>query len=418
MALSAEANPCAQLLSHAAAFMPNGIAQSLAQSGILSIARDPVSPATVAHRLGFQEDAVRRLMNAGVFLNVLELQSSGLYQATAGQSAISDMPTRALFWLVLEGTAKRITAAGSLSPSEICAPGDGECQNLLQECMRLGLLENRVGAVFVASAYREYLLEGSSQYLGPRLLHFRRVMQPMYSPQSIIGALRTGRSQWQEVFGQSVSHPFDLYKSEPQMLETFMRGMHALNSEDHPTLARLLDVAPNDRLLDIGGGSGAWALELLRAHPELAGIEILELPEAVPLLQKIFDEAATGEEAQRVGFLPGSFLDEVPDSSSTYDVVSLGWILHDWSDETCRKILRGARNRLKPGGKIALLEFILEENRVSRATQLDIAMLLQTEGRERTFAEYKQMLEAEGFEDVEWTETPTRRQLITARRKL
>jgi 3-hydroxy-5-methyl-1-naphthoate 3-O-methyltransferase len=425
MAISAQANPCAQLLTDAAAFMPSAIAQSLTQSGILALAKAPVSAPQVASRLGFQEDAVRRLMNAGVFLNVLELQNGGLYQATATPAVYSDTPSRALFWLVLSGTAERIAAAGSLSASEICGSEQGECVELLRESTRLGFVENRSGAFALAPHYREYLVAGSNHFIGPRLVHFQRVMYPMYSVRGILGALKTGRSQWHEIFGKSVNHPFDLYSSEPQLLETFMRGMHALNSEDHPTLARKLQIAPGQRLLDIGGASGAWALEVLRAHPQMGGVDILELPQALPVLTKIFDDAATADESKRIHFIAGSFLDgvtdsipdSVPASSSQYDHVSLGWILHDWTDETNRQILRGVRERLKPGGTLALLEFILPENRVSRATQLDIAMLLQTEGRERTFAEYKQMLEAEGFVEVQWSETATRRQLITAKRK-
>jgi hypothetical protein len=84
------------------------------------------------------------------------------------------------------------------------------------------------------------------------------------------------------------------------------------------------------------------------------------------------------------------------------DVVLLGHILHNWSDENCHKILQHAADALPSGGALLISESVLAPDySASRwALMKDIAMLVACESgaRERTEAEYRGLIDAHGFE--------------------
>ena len=81
-------------------------------------------------------------------------------------------------------------------------------------------------------------------------------------------------------------------------------------------------------------------------------------------------------------------------------------ILHDWSDEACARILRQVKPAMEPGySKILLSEAILPDTGCSLlGAGLDIQMMGMHAGMERTMAQWKSLLEGEGFRIVKfWT---------------
>jgi hypothetical protein len=160
-------------------------------------------------------------------------------------------------------------------------------------------------------------------------------------------------------------------------------------------------------------------LAIATQAPKITKIDIYELPEAIPTLRHIYDRCSSGQ--TNINFVAGSFR-ESPDYGGLqnlsprvcYDAITLSWILHDWPDEINQEILRKAAVHLIPQGRIIIIEAVLPENRLGNATLGDMTMLLHTEGRERTFLEYKRLLEATGFKEVTLLSTNTNRQAIVA----
>jgi hypothetical protein len=74
-------------------------------------------------------------------------------------------------------------------------------------------------------------------------------------------------------------------------------------------------------------------------------------------------------------------------------------VLHDWDDERCRKILSTCRRAMKPGHKLLLVESLLEPNDDTNFAALaDVQMMVVcSEGRERSRAEFERLLGATGF---------------------
>ena len=103
------------------------------------------------------------------------------------------------------------------------------------------------------------------------------------------------------------------------------------------------------------------------------------------------------------------------------DVILLGHILHDWSDETCRRILRNSAAALPDGGVLLVSESVLEEDFAGRqsANVKDLIMLVANEpdARERSLSEYRGLLDEAGFDVVDVIRFEAPRDLIVARKR-
>jgi hypothetical protein len=116
------------------------------------------------------------------------------------------------------------------------------------------------------------------------------------------------------------------------------------------------------------------------------------------------DESALGD---RIRFVEGSFFERVPEG----DVYLLSTILHDWDDESAAAILRTIRTGAPPHARLILFEAVVPEgNEPGGGKWLDLLMLALFAGRERNEAQWRKLLEGNGFEP-----TSIEHELIQAR---
>lgn len=106
------------------------------------------------------------------------------------------------------------------------------------------------------------------------------------------------------------------------------------------------------RWLDVGGGDGFVAEELLAVHPELRA-DVYNLAAAEPLVRARSEKLGHA----RLGFYPGNFLEEPLPSG--YDTISFVRVLHDWPADVARTLVTKAFDALPSGGTI----FVCEEFR-------------------------------------------------------
>jgi O-methyltransferase domain/Dimerisation domain len=141
-----------------------------------------------------------------------------------------------------------------------------------------------------------------------------------------------------------------------------------------------------ETVVDLGGGNGSLLVQLLRRQPGLRGI-VFDLPETVR------DEDVLRGEG--IEFVEGSFFDSVPEA----DVYLMSTILHDWDDESAAAILRTIRAGAPADARLILLEAVVPEgNEPDGAKWLDLLMLVLFSGRERSEVQWRDLLEAGGFE--------------------
>lgn len=113
------------------------------------------------------------------------------------------------------------------------------------------------------------------------------------------------------------------------------------------------------RLLDVGGGDGTLAADLLASHPAMTA-DVYNLPATRPLVERT--RADRGLEG-RLGFVAGDFLREALPQG--YDAISFVRVLHDWPMETARALLRSAHAALPPGGRVIICEELRTPERLA-----------------------------------------------------
>lgn len=196
----------------------------------------------------------------------------------------------------------------------------------------------------------------------------------------------SGRPSFPRVFGEE----FWLWlKTRPAERAAFDRAM-AQGWQRRLERVESVGWRGDETVVDVGGGNGSFLLALLDRHPEMRGI-VFDLPETVR------DEAAFGD---RCTFVEGSFFESVPRG----DVHLATTILHDWDDESARRIL--AAVRASAGERLLVVDSIIEPgNEAAGAKWLDLLMLALFAGRERTEPQWRDLLASAGWEPVRFHET-------------
>lgn len=151
------------------------------------------------------------------------------------------------------------------------------------------------------------------------------------------------------------------------------------------------------RMLDLGGGSGAYSIAFARAIPRLKS-QILDLAEVIPLAQEYIRKAGLGE---RISTRAGDMLRDP--LGENYDLILISAICHMFSPEQNRELLQRAYDALAPKGQLVVQDFILEPNKTApRAAALfSLNMLVGTRaGSSYSEPEYASWLRDAGFADV------------------
>lgn len=158
--------------------------------------------------------------------------------------------------------------------------------------------------------------------------------------------------------------------------------------------------------------TGHLAVAACERYPSLQAV-VFDLSEAVPLAQEMI---APTSAAARVSVVAGNFFtDELPEA----DLFAVGRILHDWSEDKIVTLLRKVYERLPSGGALLVAEKVLDDNRAGPVWEQmqSLNMLLVTEGKERTLAEYEVLLRQAGFAQVEGRKTSSPLDAVLAVKK-
>ncbi len=130
---------------------------------------------------------------------------------------------------------------------------------------------------------------------------------------------------------------------------------------------------------------------VLRAYPGIRGV-LLDLPEVIEAARPAIE--ANGISG-RCSLVPGDFFVSVPSGA---DLHLLKHVVHNWDDEPASRLLSNCRRALGPKGRLLIMEFVVPaDNRPSAAQPMDLNMLVNCGGRERTEEQYRTLLEGAGF---------------------
>ena len=139
------------------------------------------------------------------------------------------------------------------------------------------------------------------------------------------------------------------------------------------------------------GNQGGLLAAILTANAQVHGV-LFDLPHVAAMARQNLE--AVGLSA-RCRVEAGDFFREVP---ALGDVYLLRTVIHDWDDERALTILRTCRSAMSEGSRLLLLEMIVPAgNTASYAKLIDLLMLVYAGGRERTEAEYRDLLMSAGL---------------------
>lgn len=166
-----------------------------------------------------------------------------------------------------------------------------------------------------------------------------------------------------------------------------------------PELLGLAQAGPV-RVLDVAAGHGMFGIRCAQANPQ-AHVTALDWKNVLEVAK---ENAQKFGVADRCATIPGSAFDV--EWGSGYDVVLLTNFLHHFDGKECEDVLRKTRAALKPGGRVAILEFVPNDDRVTPPPAAAFAMIMLREtpgGDAYTLRELRAMLENTGFKDVQAT---------------
>jgi acetylserotonin N-methyltransferase len=271
-------------------------------------------------------------------------------------------------------------------------------ERLLDACVGLKLLR-RSGSKYenepVASCY---LCRNSDHALTGYILYSNEALFRMWS--HLEDAIREGTPRWTQTFGAEASI-FDHFYRTDAAKDDFLRGMHGLGLLSSDKIVAAFDLSGFRRMIDLGGATGHLAIAACKRYPSLHAI-IFDLPEVLATTRAYLRNA--GQATKRIELLGGDFFhDELPPG----DLFAVGRILHDWAEPRIRELLTRVFQRLPAGGALLIAEKVVDSDKSGPLSALlqSLNMLVCTQGKERTLEEYRQLLEATGFGNVQAVRT-------------
>jgi (2Fe-2S) ferredoxin/predicted O-methyltransferase YrrM/DNA-binding CsgD family transcriptional regulator len=188
-------------------------------------------------------------------------------------------------------------------------------------------------------------------------------------------------------------------EDSPAWTRNFIAGMQRNAKVRAPLVVKALGTTGVHRILDLGGGSGAYSIAFARACPGLK-CEILDVPEVVPLTAEYVSQAGV---SGQVSLRTGDMLRDNFGSGSGFDLIMLNAICHMFSEEQNRDIFRRAHQALAANGRLVVQDFILNPDKIGpqHAALFSLNMLVATDaGAAYNESEYTQWMKAAGFTDI------------------
>ncbi|NOY89044.1 MAG: methyltransferase domain-containing protein [FCB group bacterium] len=152
-----------------------------------------------------------------------------------------------------------------------------------------------------------------------------------------------------------------------------------------------------NKMLDIGGGSGAYSIAFASANPHLQ-VDIFDLPKVIPIAKRHIEKAGLTEQIKtRVGDM------HKDDFGTGYDLIFISAICHMNSPQQNLELLQKSFEALNPQGKVVIQDFILNADKTSPqvAAIFSLNMLVVTQaGASYSDVEYRQWLEKTGFTSI------------------
>ena len=137
--------------------------------------------------------------------------------------------------------------------------------------------------------------------------------------------------------------------------ESFSSAQHTGSLGPARLMAKHVDLSSRRRLLDVGGGSGAYSLAFCAANSQLAAT-ILDFPQTVDTARRYAQKAGL---AARIAHLAGNAI--TTDWPTGHDVILMSYLWSAVGDNDVRVLAGRAMDALPPGGLVLVHDFLVDD---------------------------------------------------------
>lgn len=203
----------------------------------------------------------------------------------------------------------------------------------------------------------------------------------------LLSSVQTGEPSFDKRFGTPI---FAYYDAHPEVAATFHSAMNDWSGWDTPDIVEGYDFSRFRKVVDVGGGNGAFLSALLARYSNLSGV-LFDRPAAI--------EAARAEEGgplPRCELVEGDFTEGgLPEGADLYTIKH---VIDGWSDDGAAAILRKIRESMTDDGRVLVLDCVVnEDNNPSFIKLLDLLVLTTTHGRMRQVSDYPEIFAKAGL---------------------
>jgi hypothetical protein len=277
-------------------------------------------------------------------------------------------------------------AAGPMTAAELVARGvkaNGQAlHRALRACAAVGIFTEDAAGRFGATRLSTLLTRDAPGSLKRSFEYSGGLLWQVWS--GLEGGLATGQPQARAQLGMEF---FDYLAAHPVWLQTFGETLKAHSAVTNKGVLESYDFSGIRRLVDVGGAFGHLMIGVLEHYPDIARAVVFDRPETVamaPIEVPVRDASI----AARLDYVGGSMFEELPPA----DAYVLKFVLHNWDDASCARLLKNVTARLERGGRIICIDNVLpplgDTSNVPGKLQ-DLNMMLLMQGRERTRAEWE-----------------------------
>jgi hypothetical protein len=281
--------------------------------------------------------------------------------------------------------------AGGPRSADDLARDTGANPDVLYRILRLlssvGIFEERAGRQFAHTAPSETMRTGEPASVHDMVtwlcdpFHFRVYAETLHS-------VLTGQPAVEKVTGMPI---FEYFAKDRELSEIFNNAMTMFSEHVIPAALDVYDFSGIRTIVDVAGGHGQVLTSILQRYPTMRGI-LFDLDHVIAgAIPRIRDLGLR----DRCETASGDFFKAVPKGGDAY---IMKHIIHDWDDNRSIAILRNIRAAMNPGGRVILLDSVLQAANIADFGKvIDLEMAVMAGGRERTADEFRALFDRAGF---------------------
>lgn len=275
---------------------------------------------------------------------------------------------------------KKMLPASDVALSANVNPAAAE--RLMNALAALGFLKKTHGKFYNSEAASQFLVKGKHEFMGG-LFHQNELWKTW---STLTNAVRKGTSVYED----------ENYSND--WTESFIAAMHYRAVKEAKILSLMLQLDNVRKMLDVGGGSGAFSMAFIEKNPGISAT-IFDLPSVTPITKEYVSSFPL---KNNINYLEGDYLKD--DIGTSYDLVFLSAIIHIQGLEENNSLIKKCVESLNPGGQIIIKDWVMEETKTNPVggAIFSINMLVGTDtGDTFTENEIKHWLNNAGINKIE-----------------